>query len=122
LGPQFPRRGATNLGGRFVVTESLLYRDKSGKELIVLTTEHSASSYGIPVMLVTSPGLPEGYAVYGPADTLETGLPVMKIIDMFLSGVELPEGQEWEELSEDALAACAAFVTLEFAEQRGSAA
>jgi hypothetical protein len=102
--------------------ESLLYRNKSGNELIVLTTEHSASSNGIPVMLVTSPGLAEGYAVYGPADTLGTGSPVMKIIDMFLSRVELPEGQEWGEVSEDALAACAAFVTMEFAEQRRSAA
>jgi hypothetical protein len=102
--------------------EILLYCNKLGHELIVLTTEHSASRYGRPVMLVTSPGLPRGYAVYGPADTLGAGLPVMKIIDMFLSRMELPEGQEWGEVSEDALAACAAFVTLEFAEQRGSAA
>jgi len=93
--------------------EILLYHNETSKESIHLTTEHAASSYGEPAMLVTSPELPNGSQVYGPGDILSNGLPTTIIVKSFSCQDELadlPEGQRWGELTDEARMLCRKFM------------
>ena len=69
-----------------------------------LTTEHSASSHGIPVLVrnksqLTGEG--EGYFIYGPADMLDYGgnlWPAAKHVQRFAK--HHPENQELQKAAE----------------------
>lgn len=51
---------------------------QSGDVDIFLTTDHSASSYGVPVLLI-------GETAYGPADILPSGMRAGELVGRFLA-------------------------------------
>lgn len=81
----------------------LVYR--AGGRTAVLTTEHAASSYGIPVLVVAG-------AAYGPGDSLPSGCLAAELVRRFLNGGNAGRGH-WGPRNESSLAAARAFLAAE---------
>jgi len=80
--------------------EAIIYRGPTGY-IATLSTNSSASSYGIPVLRLEGPGMEA--IDCGPADILPSGVPAATVVEYALQG-KLPSGWAGElpELDEEA--------------------
>lgn len=77
-----------------------IYRSAEGAA--VLTTEHAASSYGVPVLVV-------GGEAYGPGDALPSGFPAGDLVRRFVNGANAGAGR-WGPRNPKTLAAARVFL------------